>query len=196
MIIDSTYFIREIKLPNLNQSASLSELNSYIEKYEAEILKDLLGYQLYSDFITAIAEDEPDQKWVDLRDGAEFSFDFGGKTITRKWNGLKNSDKVSLIAYYVWFFYHRKFMQRITETGIATSQSENSVGVSSVLLASHNWNMFLELYGEVPYWFDPYYSTYEHYTDKPSAYNFLLANSDDYDNWIFTKRENVNAFGF
>jgi hypothetical protein len=104
-LIDSTYFVGDIALPNLDEVPNTFQ--DTMDRYEEEILKKLLGYQLYNAFIAGIAvEPTPDQKWLDLRDGAEFTFDFCGETITQKWNGLINTDKVSLISYYV-YYQHR-----------------------------------------------------------------------------------------
>ena len=194
MIIDSTYFIREITIPNLDKAGNSSTLDTDIVFYEKEILMDALGYQLYSEFITAI-EGTPAQKWIDLRDGAEFSFEYSGVTITRKWAGLKNSDKISLLAYYTYAMYLRKMHQQLTSIGTVVSQSENSMVVNGSDKFINAWNRFIEQYGEVPDGFDPYNeSHYIHFDDKPTLYNFLLAG--DYDNWIYTRREGLNAFGF
>ena len=83
-LIDTTYFVGDISLPVSTNSNISSNLTNSITRYEDEILKKLLGYELWRDFKAGIAEDEPDQKWIDLRDGAEFSFEYWGHTITTK----------------------------------------------------------------------------------------------------------------
>jgi len=197
MSIDSSYFIGEITIPNLDKVGNQATLTSDISFYEKEILMDALGYQLYLEYTTAIAGESPAQKWLDLRDGAEFSFEFYGNTVTRKWIGLENSDKVSLIAYYVYAMYIRKVSQTLTGVGMAVGQSENAQIVSGSRKMVNAWNRFIEQYGEVPDGFNSHWdSHYIHYDDKPTIYNFLLANSDDYDDWIYTRREDINVGGF
>ena len=194
MIIDSTYFeFGELKVPNLDDTGNLAALNSDISLYEGEILEDLLGYELKAEFLAAI-EDNPAQKWIDLRDGAEFTFDFNGKTITRKWIGFKNSNKISLLAYYTFAYHIRRVAETLASIGMVQSTVENAIIVGSSNKMTNAWNKFIKQYGEVPRFFDGYYdSNYVHYDDSPSVYNFLVANSDDYDNWIFKRRGNLSA---
>jgi len=194
MSIDSTYFTGEITIPNLDKAANLATLNADIITYEKEILIDALGYQLYSDYITNIALESPAQKWLDLRDGAEFSFDFCGKTVTRKWIGLENSEKKSLIAYFTYAMSLRNKSQTLTGVGVVVGLAENSQVIDSSRKLVNAWNRFIEQYGEVPEGFNGYYdSHYIHFDDKPTIYNFLVANSADYDDWIYTRREDISV---
>lgn len=205
-LIDSTYFVGDIALSNLDEIENTFQ--DSIDLYEKEILTDLLGYQLYNAFITGIGETTPAQIWLDLRDGAEFTFDFCGNTITKKWNGLINNDKISLIAYYV--YYKHRYENLSTTTSINDVQGipENASKVNDVRKMSYAWNNMMRLYGEFPIiipfynrhyvtysWFDKYSDTYEYYTDEPSAYNFLNANRENYDNWIFDPKNRINEFG-
>ena len=197
MIIDTSYFIGEISIPNLNKAGNEATLENDIEFYETEILKDLFGYQLYAAYIAGMAVESPDQKWVDITEGAEFSFDFLGKTITRKWIGFTNSDKISILAYYTYANYIRRVMQTLTGVGMAVGQTELSQIASGTRKQVNAWNRFMDQYGKTPLYFNGYYdSDYIHYDDTPSIYNFLVANSDDYDDWIFTRREDISVFGF
>lgn len=197
MSIDKTYFIREITIPNLNQASVAAELAADISFYEKEILTDLLGYELYTAYTAGIGVGSPEQKWLDLRDGKEFSFDFCGRTVNTKWNGFENAEKDSFIAYYVYANWVRKKMQTLTSIGVGATSSENSSAVSGERKMVGAWGRFLELYGKTPDWVTDYaHEPAEHFDDKPSAYNFLLANLDIYGNWSFTKRGDVVIGGF
>ena len=195
-IIDQSYFVGDIALPNLDEVAN--SFQESMDRYEEEILKSLLGYQLYKDFITGIGEATPDQKWVDLLDGGvEFTFDFCGETITQEWNGLINSDKVSLISYYVYYKYRYENLSTTTSINDVMGIAENATKVNDTRKMVYAWNRGLSLYGEVPMFsgFYKYDATYEYYTDKPSCFNFLNANRTDYNNWVFNPLLRQNEFG-
>lgn len=195
MAIDLTYFIREISVPNLNNPTVSEEFNDYIGYFQKEILIDLLGYDLYKAYKEGIASQTPEQKWIDLRDGKEFSFNLNGKTINTKWNGFENEDKESFISYYIYCFWVRKTMQILTNVGVTSSNVENSTAVNAERKIVTAWNKFLNLYGDVPSSFDRY-NPYVHYDENPSAYNFLLAKYVNYDNWVFKRREKIVIGGF
>jgi hypothetical protein len=194
-LIDNTYFVGDIALPNLGEVPNTFQ--DTMDRYEEESLKSLLGYQLYNAFIAGIAEETPDQKWLDLRDGVEFTFDFCGETITQKWNGLINAEKVSLISYYVYYQYRYENISTTTSINDVQGMPENATKVNDTRKMVYAWDKGLNLYGEIASWFffSKYSNTYEFYTDEPSAYNFLNANRADYDNWVFTPLLRLNEFG-
>jgi len=198
-LIDYTYFVRDINVPVLATDSSdnnYTKLNDSISRYENDVLKSLLGYALWKEFtdaVTAATEESPlAQKWVDLRDGKELSFEVFGQSVSTKWNGLKNTDKVSLLAYYV-YYQHRLYGQTsYTGLGETKAKGENSVVADGSFKIVSAWNHLVNLYGEIPFPIVKYKSqfndidNYIHYNDAPSAYNFLLANKATYTNWIFT----------
>ena len=196
-LIDNTYFVGDIALPNLDEVSN--SFQATMNKYEEEVLKSLLGYTLYTEFIAALAG-SPAQKWIDLRDGAEFTFEFCGQTITKKWNGLINSDLISLISYYTYYKYRYENLSTTTSINDVQGIAENATKVNDTRKMVYAWNRGLSLYGETPV-FDPewgfnkYSTTYEYYTDEPSAFNFLNANRSDYSDWIFTPLNRHNEFG-
>lgn len=205
---DYTYYVRDINVPvNVNDSSTDAEkqrdgnyvrLNDSINRYENDVLKSLLGYALWKEFTDAYAASilEVDAvalptKWSNFLNGAEFSFELNGQTISTKWNGLINSDKISLIANYV-YFYHRLYSQT-SNSGIGETKAkgENSVIADGSYKMVSAWNKMVNLYGEIPYETIKIKSfldvdNYVHYNVSPSAYNFLLANKETYSNWVFT----------
>ena len=83
MLIDRTYFVGEINIPNTN-GANGDVLDLFIDKYEAEFLQKALGYELYKEFKNGLVQDPVAQKWRDLLEGAEYTFN----SRLHKWNGL------------------------------------------------------------------------------------------------------------
>ncbi|WP_159522857.1 hypothetical protein [Sunxiuqinia indica] len=209
-LIDTTYFIRDINVPLSEKPELNSVFTDAVTEYENEVLLKLLGYQLWKEFTDAVTADAIGegnegyvalaQKWIDLRDGAEFSFTWNGQTINTKWNGLINTEKKSLIAYYVYYNHRINHESEYTGIGEVSSKSENAQKVSPLNKMVRVHSQMLDLYGKIPAAAKRYYqflnsADYRHFNAKPSAYNFLLANVETYSNWVFTPIRNVNAFG-
>lgn len=85
MLIDRTYFIGELNIPNTHTTEIGGLLDLFIEKYETKFLNELLGYELYKAFKAGLLEDPINQKWTDLIEGVEYT-DLQEKT--RFWPGL------------------------------------------------------------------------------------------------------------
>jgi hypothetical protein len=103
-LIDKTYFIGEINIPDTGNPAVEERLNFFIAKYEEEFLKTVLGYSLYNAYVAGIAVDPPDVIWTDLRDGKEYIVG----DLTYKYRGFVNtSKKLSPIADYVYYWWTR-----------------------------------------------------------------------------------------
>lgn len=84
-LIDHTYFEAEIFIPGRENQDILEKLQEFIETNEPVLLRELLGYELWKAFNEGLQEETPLQKWIDLRDGAEFTAFNGYKTM---WMGL------------------------------------------------------------------------------------------------------------
>lgn len=217
--IDNTYFIKDITVPV--NTVSQSNIDNYIERYENEILQRLLGYELLKNLLADLSGGNPQtQRFIDLVNGAEFSFDLNGNTVNTKWEGLRNSVKKSLIAYWVYFNYRNENEAYFSGIGQRRGKGENSEKADITPKIVSVWNKMIDLYGETPKYYYPYQVTkynarvtdrffkvildkeffldqgnYEHYTYEPSAYNFLLANISDYPEWRFDPILKLNIFG-
>jgi len=202
--IDSTYFVGEINIPNAaTDTLTVAGLTQAIGQYEKEILISLLGYKLYSLLIADCTNNIPaSQIYLDLVNGVEFDHVYRGDTITLKWEGLKNTQLQSLIAYYVFYKYVERDITRLYPAGVGVSSEGNGwTKVSAVNKLINAWERMRELYGKIPFQYKKYYG---HNSDivlnntfncDPSAYNFLYANKNNYPDWIFTPQWNINAFG-
>jgi len=119
--IDTTYFINEI---SLTVDEISNELEYDIVRFEPEILTKSLGYDLKKALVDAYAG-SPAQKWIDLRNGKDYSHD----GIYYNWRGMVNTNKESFIANYVfcqYLFYGSKFNSSF---GIRQMNTENSTPV-------------------------------------------------------------------
>lgn len=85
MLIDRTYFVGELNIPNTSQAAIGSLTDLFIEKYENQFLNDVLGYTLYKALKAGLDIVPVAQIWTDLIEGVEYT-DQNNKV--RYWKGL------------------------------------------------------------------------------------------------------------
>ena len=129
--IDSTYLVGEINIPNKDKNSSI--ITQAITQYEKEILISLLGYKLYSLLIADLNESlvPVTKKYIDLVNGAEFQHEATfGETITLKWEGLKNTQKESLIANYVFYMMVERETTHLSGIGNTELKTEFAQRVS------------------------------------------------------------------
>ncbi|MCK5614230.1 hypothetical protein KAR91_70850 [Candidatus Pacearchaeota archaeon] len=209
--IDESYFINDIAIAGTNNPPIVAGLNSSIVKREKEALISVFGYELYELFIANPAV----QIYKDILDGKEFSFEFCGKTVTRKWVGLANTEKISLLAYYTYFFYEKDRNEFNSGVGFVKPKVENAVQENPRLKFVNAWNQYVFQKGDhskinkcsggsylrgrryrpdVSYFKKFDLTTYEFLNDDPSLFNFMLANVSDYPTWEFTPEKNINLF--
>lgn len=84
-LIDRSYFVGDINIPNTDRIEIQERLDLFIETYESELLPDLLGYPLYKAFMQGLQGAPVDQKWTDLLEGVEYTNQSNRLT---KWRGL------------------------------------------------------------------------------------------------------------
>jgi hypothetical protein len=84
-LIDRTYFVGELNIPNTSQTAIGSAVDLFIEEYEEKLLNDVLGYTLYKALKAGLQVIPIAQKWTDLIEGVEYT-DVNSKT--KFWKGL------------------------------------------------------------------------------------------------------------
>ena len=158
MIIDDTYFIRKINLPQTGSTDGRAEVQGFIDTYEPEYLQKVLGYPLWKAFTDGIAgSGEPDARWLTLLDGAEFTYN----SSTIKWPGF--TAKPSPISQYI---YYQEAEDRAKDTvlvGTSTGSTDNATRVSPASKMIDAWNVMTGL--NVLLW------------------NFLNANKSTYPEW-------------
>lgn len=177
-IIDKTYFDDlDITIPY--DEEGLDTIANHITKYEPEILRKALGSTLY-ELMIANSGDSP---YKEILDGKDYEVEYGGVTHTVKWRGLKNTEKISLIAYYVYYWWQRNHASITIYSGEIKPGFENAVSASLASKIQSAWLRLEHLYGY------PGQSILE-----PSLYNFLSEHEDDYPEWVVCPLGSVNAF--
>ena len=174
-LIDSTYFVRDISLP----TGAYNDITATITRYERDILIHLFGYDLYK-LLAAYNSGTSPQRIKDIVEGKEYAE--GSYYV--KWNGLQNTDKVSLLAYYVYIQYIRDHALDFQNVGATASNVENAVNVGPGTLIRRASAKLIELAG---------YSGQDTYA--PSLYNFLTKYVADYPEWIWNEVKFENDFG-
>jgi hypothetical protein len=84
MLINASYFVGELNIPKVSNTDVSEKLAWFINKYESELLTNLLGYSLYKAFMEGIVVDPMDSKWSDLLYGAEYNYN----GYTKYWKGI------------------------------------------------------------------------------------------------------------
>ena len=160
-IIDTTYFIGPIALPTDNVNYT-NKLQVYIDLSQRKELIRVLGYPLYKLFISELPTPTSD-RFTDILDGAEFT-DVNGDL--DKWQGLVNSEKESMLAYFAYYEYSKNERSKQTGNGNASSLFENSEHISPIDNEVTAYNLGVDQYKKL--------------------FEFLYANEDDYPEWIYT----------
>lgn len=170
MIIDDTYFIREISIPTDNDNY-LNKLNSQIEWVEKRYLEKALGYELYSLF-NAELPTPTTQRYIDILDGVEYTSDTTGRL--EKWNGLKNTNKDSFLAYFTYYYYLENAKTSASGQGTTSNQFQNSEKISPNFKQVLAYNLAVEGYNKL--------------------YDFMLTNEAVYPEWNWTQIKRINSF--
>lgn len=137
-LIDHTYFIGELNLPNTQKQDVQDRLNLFITKYQAKFLNELLGYDLAKQLTTGLTAPTPDTKWTDLRDGKEF---IGLNGLMYEWQGLRdNLTKKSIIADYVYYWWMRNEVSQTSAVGEVMTTTENATRTSPSVKMCRAWN--------------------------------------------------------
>lgn len=138
--IDTSYFYYDLSIAQLTEASVNSTVQRFIDRHEPKLLQDLLGYELYKNYKTGI--DASDQKYIDIRDGKEYT-NRAGKLA--KWRGLKEpSLKQSLIANYVYFQYIKNEASSTTGTGEKVAKAQNAADASPRYKLARAWNQMVE----------------------------------------------------
>lgn len=120
-LINSSFFVGELSIPNLQQETVSENLDYFITKYEKECLVGALGYPLYK--LLQASEGAMEQRIKDLLDGVEY--ELNGKLT--KWEGIKHGDYSFVANYIYWFFMKNNATHT---TGVATTKQNAAASIS------------------------------------------------------------------
>lgn len=181
-----------------NEADNSELIQSFIDRYERELLMESLEVELYND-IKANESDfnaAPDNV-KNLVKGQQY--ELNGKTYL--WNGLEG--KESLLIPYVYFRYLQDQQDTMTSFGVERPEGVNSDAVSSIPRATKAYRDFFSKYQGV----DDYYprliqTRYLKGIDYSgsnspirSLYQFLCDFPEVYDVSSFRLLDNMNSFG-
>lgn len=145
---------------------------AYMDSKVEMILKKILGVKLYGQFIKALEDDYPAEKWVSLRDGAEYEC----HGVTYEWEGLEK-----LLIPFIYAHWLRDTFDNHASTGISVSKVENAEMISPALRIVQAHNDFWKRQGNCN-------------NQENSLYGFMIANEADYPDWDFTDIGPMNRF--
>lgn len=149
------------------------EFSQYVDDKIEWILKKILGIGLYDDFVADLAEDYPAQKFLDLRNGKNYSI----SDVEYEWVGM-----VKLLTPFIYAMWLRDTYDNHSKNGIVVAKNENSEFVSPSLRIVLAWNKFAAMLGT-------------DCSSKNTLYGFLKLNyEDDYSNWVFDNPGTMNRF--
>jgi hypothetical protein len=183
-LIDKTYFVGDISIP----AKTYDNLDLFIARYEKELLIRLFGMDIYTLIAAYNPEDEPatPENILDIIKGKEFI----ENDITYRWNGLINTEKISPIAYYVYYHYMRHSVSHTSTTGEIKSKHKHSDPADITNKVSLAWFKLKELIGEHGYL--GYHI--DNYTYYNSLFYFMNKNLESYPTWRCTYIGSVNSF--
>ena len=137
-LINSSYFIGEKSIPNTSYPEVAGIVSNLIAIHEKDFLIKLLGYELFKLFIAGIAVGSPDQRYLDIKNGVEFT---GLDGRLKKWEGLVDATTFkSPIADYVYYHYLRQVANNASGVGQVQATVENSMIVSSAKQQARSYN--------------------------------------------------------
>lgn len=138
-LINSTYFINEITIAQINQPSVLEAVDDMVAKYEGDFIADVLGYSFAKLMLANLTE----ARFVSIINGAEFTDVKTG--YLKEWKGLaNNTTKHSPIANYIFYKYVRAKHEQ--QGGITTlrPKAENADVVTAEYTLIKAYNEMVE----------------------------------------------------
>lgn len=161
MIVKTSFFKGEIYIPHSVPSVTdnvlgvESSLAHFIMEYERECLIKLLGYHLAIEFISQLDDATSsgiiaggDVKWDELLNGKTYSDANSG--LEKQWRGLRyksaeshTEPDVSLLAYYIYYFYESNDFITRGDTGNQVEDAKNATRVLPTQKVTKAFNKFI-----------------------------------------------------
>lgn len=126
-LIDYTYFLRDLFIAQRSQQEVRDLIDSYISICQMELLVELLGNDLYEEFLTGLEQVPVDPKWVEL------------KSLL-----VNETLKTSIIANYVFVRILEDEITQNTGIGVVKTEGENSRKASPVYKIVWAWNKMID----------------------------------------------------
>lgn len=151
-LIDKTYFVGELDIPNTNNSNVETRLAYFIEEKQPDFLQLLLGELLYADYVAATVVAE-------------------GVEVDPIWSGLITADIKKAFAAYVYYYWARMNWTKTTAQGEVKPKAENSDVVYDSAKMVYAWNKIWPQVSRFITLMDGQRTTYPNW---PYSYQFFL----------------------
>ncbi|QES88860.1 hypothetical protein [Rhizosphaericola mali] len=184
-IIDNCYFKGELLIPNANETGAPVGvyLNALVPGFEEDLLRQVLGHELYEQFIAwyNATPDDTESKWAKILKGVSFQ---GGKLDFRLyWNGFKSNN--SPIAQYCYYQFKKIDATQSVDGGEVHTNSQNASNASPLRKMVTIWNKMVDQLCTLKMYMD---SSDDFKTDE----DWILQSKYACLNEVYKK---VNAFG-
>ena len=175
LFVDEYDFIyTPYKVPNQSESTSFQ---TYLAVKEEDILKALMGWEFWAEFWAAITGVAPAQKYIDIRDGAEYTY--GGETF--KYEGLND-----FLVPAIWAHWQRDNAFKVTNIGVGINTKTDFTNLNPGNVISRAYNEYSYKVGNE----ECYRNTF---------WGFMQANYATYTAWEafedFNDPGTLNSFG-
>lgn len=178
-------------IPNLAGSGPINTFNTYVDEHEEDILKSLLGKTLYDAFIAGLDEDYPEQRWVDLRDGATYVHQYK----TYEWVGMKK-----MLKPFIFQSWLTDTFDNNSGIGVVVAKAENAKVINPGNRISRAYNEFSRIAGNPPEC-DAKLNTLYGYLNIEGAegtfddsFDFSFQTFGDYFKYVWTSPGRKNTF--
>lgn len=171
-------FEKDADYSNIQTENSPTRFADFVDKYEEELLRKILGHVLYEEFVSAYSEAYPDyldqleDKWDRILNGSSYVI----SDVSYKGVGIKE-----ILKPYVYSLWNRLTSLSRAGSGLVESNNENSTRVSPTVDVVTSYNRAVNAIGG-------YYNVCNTFCGMMSAYR------TDYPTWRFTKVERMNRF--
>lgn len=131
-LVDASFFVGDINIPNTQKPEIAESLNIFISRYEKELLIHLFGFELYNSYLL----DPSTDRFVKIINGS----------VDDNWRGLvyniTDTVKGSLIAYYVYNFWLKD--KHVWNSGVGTVRAKGNVTdvMPVAIKMTDAWNEF------------------------------------------------------
>lgn len=177
MLIDTTFFVAELEIPNPDSAGVAERINWFINQYEPEFLQKAFNYPFYKVFADAVYVSDPNtipQKYKDILNGVEYTASNG---LLSKWRGLvikATPIKKSPIANYVYNEYMRSIASQSTGIGeVNTQPTPGSIITSPGQKMARAWNEMSTWVAELYDYMTVSGDTYPEFNFSDVRYNYF-----------------------
>lgn len=151
MLIDNTFFIGKITVPNLGIGQGKFNINPLIERECYSFLQSLLGNEIYFELETHFDDD------LNLKDDAPQKFKdllYGKIYDNKQWKGLiqiSKLNKTSVLADWVYLQWLEESISVATNNGQVVIEAKNAIKIDNTPKQVEVWNGIVRKIGEVGY---------------------------------------------